>query len=80
MLLVTPSAFRGSWQWADVVDALNQTLDLAKRRAVEPVHVDSGAYAQFLPATVMAVTISQLTISANLALNNDLAQWVRANE
>jgi hypothetical protein len=80
MLLVTPAAFRGAWQWDDLVDALNETLDLAKRRAVEPVHVDSSAYAQFLPATVMAVTMSQLTISMNLALNNDLAKWVKANE
>ena len=72
MLLVTPSPFRGAWQWADLVDALNETLDLAKRRAVEPVHVDTTLYAQFLPATVMAVTMRQLTISANLALNNNL--------
>ena len=72
MLLVTPSDFRGAWQWEDLVDALNETLDLAKRRAVEPVHVDQSAYAPFLPATIMAVTMKQLTISANLALNNDL--------
>ena len=70
MLLVTPTDFRGAWQWADLVDALNETLDFAKRRAVEPVHVDQAAYARFLPATLMAVTVSQLTISANLALNN----------
>jgi hypothetical protein len=72
MLLVTPTDFRGAWQWEDLVDALNETLDLAKRRAVEPVHIDQSAYAPFLPATIMAVTMRQLTISANLALNNDL--------
>ncbi len=72
MLLVTPTDFRGAWQWEDLVDALNETLDLAKRRAVEPVHVDRSAYARFLPATIMAVTMRQLTISADLALNNDL--------
>jgi hypothetical protein len=37
---------------------------------VEPVHVDQTPYARFLPATVKAWTIGQLTISANLALNN----------
>jgi hypothetical protein len=73
MLLVTPTAFTGRWRWDDLVDALNETLDMAKRRAVEPVHVDASPYAPFLPATVMAMTVRQLTISANLAINNDLA-------
>jgi len=76
MLLVTPTRFIGAWDWADLVDALNETLDFAKRRAVEPVHLESTAFAQFLPATITAVTMRQLTISANLALNNDLARWV----
>ena len=72
MLLVTPTAFRGEWQWADLLDALNETFALAKRRAVEPVHVDQSAYARFLPATIMAVTMRQLTISSALAMNNNL--------
>jgi hypothetical protein len=70
MLLVTPPEYRGAWQWADLVDALNDTLDRAKRRAVEPVHVDSTPYARFLPATITAVTVNALTITLNLALNN----------
>ena len=70
--LVAPTDFRGAWQWEDLVDALNETLGFAKRRAVEPVHVDQSAYARFLPATIMAVTMRQLTISADLAFNNDL--------
>ncbi|MCY1039703.1 hypothetical protein OV208_00105 [Corallococcus sp. bb12-1] len=69
-LLVTPPEFRGAWQWADLVDALDETLDLARSRAVEPVHLEGTAYAQLLPATVMASTVNQLTISATLALNN----------
>lgn len=72
MLLVTPPVFRGAWQWTDLVDALTETLDFAKRRAVEPAHVDATAYAGLLPATVMAVTVNRLTISTNLALNNNL--------
>lgn len=70
MLLVTPTSFTGQWTWTDVVDALNETLDFAKRRAVEPVHVDATAYARFLPATVMAVTVNQISIAANLTVNN----------
>jgi len=70
MLLVTPAQFRGTWQWNDLVDALNETLDFAKRRAIEPKHIDALPYAPFLPATVMASQARQLTIAANLALNN----------
>ncbi len=71
LLLVTPSDFRGEWQWNDLVDALNETLDFAKRRAVEPDQIDTTAYARFLPATVSAVTRQQITISAMYALNNN---------
>ena len=70
MLLVTPTDFRGAWQWDDLVDALNETLDLAKLRAIEPAHIDATPYAPFLPATVMAAQARQLTIAANLVLNN----------
>ena len=70
MLLVTPSAFRGAWQFQDLLDALNDTLDLAKLRALEPRRIDQSAYGPLLPATIMASQFSQLTIAANLALNN----------
>lgn len=74
MLLVTPSKFDGSWRWEDLVDALNETLDLAKRRAVEPKHLDDSPYAPFLPATVLAHQVSQLTIALDLALVNKIAE------
>jgi hypothetical protein len=74
MLLLTPTRFRGEWQWNDVVDALNETLTFAKRRAVEPRHIDATPYAWFLPATTMAAQVRQLTIAANLALNNRVAE------
>jgi hypothetical protein len=72
MLLVTPTDFRGGWRWDDLVDALNDTLDLAKLRAIEPRHVDSLPYGWLLPATVLASQVSQLTIAADLSLNNRL--------
>jgi hypothetical protein len=73
MLLVTPTDFRGTWQWDDLVDTLNETLDLAKRRAVEPDDVDASPYAPLLPATVLATQVHQLTIAADLAFNNKIA-------
>ena len=78
MLLVTPSEFRGQWQWNDLVDALNETLDLAKRRAIEPRHIDASPYAPFLPATIMATQVAQLTIAADLALNNRVTLAARS--
>jgi hypothetical protein len=75
-LLVTPPEFRGAWQWSDLVEALNETLDFAKRRAIEPRQLDRTPYAPFLPATIMAAQVAQLTIAANLALNNQVAQFI----
>ena len=50
-LLVTPAQMQGHWTWNDLLGALHETLDLAQLRAVEPAHVDTRAYARFLPAT-----------------------------
>jgi hypothetical protein len=70
ILLVTPATASGTWQWDDLVGALNETLDLAKVRAVEPGQVDETAYARFLPATVLAVTTYGISISTALAAAN----------
>ena len=78
MLLVTPSAFRGTWRWDDLVAALNETLDLAKQRALEPADIDRTPYAPFLPATITAAQVAQLTIAADLALNNRLTAFTRS--
>lgn len=70
MLLAVPPAFTGSWHWNDLVDSLNETLAAAKKRAVEPQQLDRTGYAQFLPATMMAVTLYWITVATNLANNN----------
>lgn len=44
ILLVTPASATGRWEWADLVGALNETLDLAKKRAIEPTQLDSTPY------------------------------------
>lgn len=71
MLLVTPAAFTGKWKWTDIVKAMHETLGLAKLRAIEPDHVDKTAYAQFLPATVAAVTTYPVTMALNYLLLSD---------
>ncbi|NKQ37368.1 MAG: hypothetical protein HF973_17350 [Chloroflexi bacterium] len=72
MLLAVPPEINGRWQWADLVDTLHETLEMAKRRAVEPDQIDGTDYGRFLPATISAVTFQPITISLNLALNNNV--------
>ncbi len=59
----------GAWSWDELLDAVNDTLDSAKRRAIEPVHIDDTAYSTFLPATVSAYTFPEISISNNLLRN-----------
>jgi hypothetical protein len=80
MLLAVPPVVRGQWRWDDLTAMLHETLDAAKKRAVEPAQVDTTLYAPFLPATLMAVTLYQLTIATNLAFNNALYDVLRAGE
>ena len=71
MLLVTPASGGRFWNWDDLRQAVPDTMRLAKQRAVEPAHL-MGAEARFLPATVSAITVSGISISLTLALNNGL--------
>jgi hypothetical protein len=70
MLLVVPSVITGAWRWDDIMDALNETLDLAKQRAVEPSQLDASAYARLLPTILFATAQSEITLVADLAINN----------
>ena len=76
MLLAVPPAITGRWRWDDLVATLNETLDGTRMRGVEPSQVDASNYAQFLPATLMAVTLYQITIATNLALNNNVYKFI----
>ena len=66
MLLVTAASSGATWRWSDLVDALVETLALAKKRAVEPAFIDNTVYSRFLPATVMASTSYAITIASAL--------------
>lgn len=69
MLLVVPPDTRTGWRWDDLVDAVHETMALARKRAVEPSHIDQTPYARFLPATLTAVTPRPVTIMSNLSRN-----------
>ena len=70
MLLLVPPQLDGAWKWDDIVQGVRETFDMARKRAVEAGHIDNGPFAQFLPATLMAVTLHQVTIATNLAVSN----------
>ncbi|MDQ3019721.1 MAG: hypothetical protein M3R36_04005 [Bacteroidota bacterium] len=72
MLLVTPPVFSGHWKWNNIIDALEETFEMIKKRAVEPTHIEKTGYAQFLPTTMMAVTLYLITMATNLAMNNSI--------
>ena len=58
MLLVVPPERTAGAQWAatDLVDAVTETFELAKTRAVEPAHLGATAFGHLLPATVLQAT------------------------
>lgn len=69
LLLVTPAAWDGAWHWDDLVAALDDTLALARRRAVEPDRIAATAYSRFLPATLLAAALRGISIATVLAAN-----------
>jgi hypothetical protein len=77
ILLVTPASVNEAWQWDDLVGALNETLDLAKKRAVEPAQLDNTAYSRFLPATIMAATLYGISITTSLAAANGVFGYLQ---
>jgi hypothetical protein len=76
-LLVTPPRLGGAWQWADVLGALDEAQQLARLRTVGPGHVDTLAYARFLPATTSAATLYGISIAANYGRVNGVMAAVR---
>jgi hypothetical protein len=79
MLLVVPPKITGNWQWNNIVESMEETLEMAKKRAVSPDDIATTAYAQFLPTTMMAVTLYWITVATNLSLNNNIYQKIKSN-
>jgi hypothetical protein len=79
MLLVVPPKITGNWQWGNIVEAMEETLEMAKKRAVAPDDIATTDYAQFLPTTMMAVTLYWITVATNLSLNNNIYQKIKSN-
>lgn len=67
----------GAWTWHELLNAVNDTLDSAKRRTIEPSHLDTTRYAWFLPATNSAYTFPEISISNNLLRNVGIYEVTR---
>jgi hypothetical protein len=68
VLVAVSPTIKGHWEWDDLVDTLIDTLDRARRRAVEPDFLRTTPYAQVLPAVLSTFTSFPFgTISTNFA-------------
>ena len=76
-LLVTAPRLTGAWKWSDVLNALDETFDLMRIRAVEPQHLEELPYARFLPATTSAAALNDISITLNLGRVNQFHSRVR---
>lgn len=76
LLAITPEE-TGQWQWSDLVDTLDETLEMAKKRAVEPEHLDQykkeGNYlfTKIFPAIAAPIVDAERGFSLDLAANNE---------
>ena len=66
LLLVVPPD-PASWQWADLQQAVVDTFELARARAVEPDALAQTAYGQILPAVLAPTSDRNTTIGATFA-------------
>lgn len=60
LLLAVNPELSTNWNWDNLVHTLNETLDLAKNRAVEPDHIDESLFAQVMPMAISEVAPPQL--------------------
>jgi hypothetical protein len=60
ILIAVPSSAGANWSYDDILATLNETLDLAKIRAVDAERLELG---QFLPTAYLAKTLHAATVS-----------------
>jgi hypothetical protein len=65
LLAVTPEQ-KSYWLWSDLMDTLNETVDMAKIRAVEPDMIQKSPLSQVLPALVAQMSSDGSSTSPSL--------------
>jgi hypothetical protein len=79
LLAVTPEQ-TGAWSWDSLVGIVNDTLARAKRRAVEPAHVEQvvSAWNVMAPATVSEFS---MLVPADISLDHiTIAEYAKIND
>jgi hypothetical protein len=70
LLLAVSPTLKGAWNWEDLVKIVNETLDRAKMRAVEPDKIMQTDFATILPATMQSFAKSGRLISTYFSKNS----------
>jgi len=78
LILALPAKFDGSWAWDDLVDTLHETLDMARKRAVEPSQLMTTPFGAFLPAVIGSVAVNPVFQQVNFAMNNSVIAAAKA--
>jgi hypothetical protein len=68
LLVVSPRATPTQWTTDDLLGAINETLDLAKKRTVEPASLAFTPLATVLPAVVAPVAQEAVTFTLDLGV------------
>jgi len=75
LLVVSPRAQPTAWTMDDLLGAVNETLDLAKKRTVEPASLAFTPLATVLPAVVAPVAQQAVTFTLDLGVLNAKANF-----
>ncbi|MBD2770258.1 hypothetical protein IC235_20420 [Hymenobacter sp. BT664] len=75
LLVVSPRRNPGTWSTDDLLGAVNETLDLAKKRTVEPDALVFTPLATVLPAVVAPVAQQAVTFTLDLGRTNNTARF-----
>jgi len=78
LLVVQPRAQAADWTMDDLLGAVNETLDLAKKRTVEPASLALTPLATVLPAVVAPVAQQAVTLTLDLGRVNASARFSEA--
>ena len=75
LLAVAPRLTAQTWNLEDLLDVVNETLDMAKKRAVEPDNLARTSLSTVLPAIVAPTAPIQTTITLPFRRVNDSSPY-----
>ncbi len=69
ILLAVSPTLSGQWEWEDLVDTITETVELAKKRAVDPDAIKESPLGQLLPAILAAINAKGNTATLDFGRN-----------